>query len=216
MHRLALLLLIGCRTAWVAEPIANEEPPRLPVPHVPCDMPGNPEEPTFVGAAFSEAAQKLLNSPGQCRFEKDESDTVRSTARARAWCRSVSTSDLSSLRAPCLEVCLGLIDQDTVGTLHREIVTTLRALASPASCPNSSVAQRWVCAKGPKLPSTMVLSASQTGLPRVEGQFIDGGQTWILEVVQAGACGRSFNEVRQKSPTCHQEGARSVCTPTGL
>jgi hypothetical protein len=209
---LALLVVVGCKTHQAEVPLGS--PLYLPqrmAGDEPCDMPGNPREPAFITleSMLSAEAEALSRTDMRqsCRFELTE---FRGTTnnKARQWCRNMAKGDVPTLRGPCLELCLTQIDWDEFYQLHQGIVSALQALGGSAACPTGSIEARWACANGPRLPPSLVLSASDAGLPRVEGHFVDGGATWVLEVVNAGACGRPYKELRQQSPLPVCDGMR--------
>jgi hypothetical protein len=215
-----LVLAAACRTpAKAVEPRPLEpQPPELGVDQ-PCDMPGNPREPVFVSleTMLSVDAKALLSQSTPCLFQRDERDVARTMAQARAYCGASSNQDPQRIRAACRELCVAQLDWSTFHDLHEGMVATLARLASMDDCRAKPMRQQWACARGPKLPASFSFDHTDAGLPRVHGQFIDGGVEWRLEVTPDGACGRSFLMVQQWSPgaVCRQTNVQT-CEASAL
>lgn len=213
------LLSLGCRTPAAVSPAPAPSPIEAAPPNLraPCDMPGNPAAPTFASldSVLSPAAKELSSRVGSpeppCRFQRDEHEGSRSISAAKAFCREQASRDPEAVRAACRELCIAEIDFGGSFELFTAMVRTLERLAGhgdalPRGCLDGPPQQQWVCAKGPTLPASFTVGSSKAGLARVEGRFVEHGATWVLEVVETGACGRAFREVRQLSPpiSCRQ------------
>lgn len=191
-----------------------------------CDAQGNPLEPAFVTleSMLSPDAQALLSaSEAKCAFMRDERDTgassatTRTVAAARAFCRSQARTDATPTRAACLELCLAQLDWAVFSELHAGIVRALQTLASSPGCLAARApSARWACAKGPLLPRPFVYEVSDAGVQSVQGQFVDGGATWRLEVGGGSAC-VGARAVLQRSPpiVCKDTNVRT-CNASSL